>query len=40
VKDAGKWDYAASSITTQQVKPGQTLGLKFTTGTDTTPPQG
>ncbi|GAA4154136.1 hypothetical protein GCM10022286_01310 [Gryllotalpicola daejeonensis] len=37
---AGKWSYATSGITTQQLKPGQTLGLKFTTGTDTTPPKG
>jgi predicted small secreted protein len=36
----GTWDYAASSITSQQLKPGQTLGLKFTTGADTAPPQG
>jgi hypothetical protein len=36
----GKWDYAQSGIGSQQVKPGQTLGLKFTTGTDTTPPKG
>jgi hypothetical protein len=37
---AGKWGYASSGVATQQLKPGQTLGLKFTTGTDTTPPQG
>jgi len=35
----GKWDYASSGITTQQVEPGEVLGLKFTTGSDTTPPQ-
>lgn len=37
---AGRWDYAQSGITTEQLKPGQTLGVKFTTGSDTTPPQG
>ena len=37
---AGQWDYAQSGITTEQLKPGQTLGVKFTTGSDTTPPQG
>jgi len=36
----GTWGYADSGVGTQQLKPGQTLGLKFTTGTDTTPPQG
>jgi hypothetical protein len=36
----GQWGYAESGVGTQQLKPGQTLGLKFTTGTDTTPPQG
>jgi hypothetical protein len=37
---AGQWDYAQSGIGTQQLKPGQALGLKFTTGSDTTPPRG
>jgi hypothetical protein len=42
VRDAatGRWDYAQSGVGTQQLEPGQTLGLKFTTGSDTTPPRG
>jgi len=36
----GQWGYAQNGVATQQLRPGQTLGLKFTTGTDTTPPQG
>lgn len=34
----GQWGYAQNGVTSQQLKPGQILGLKFTTGTDTTPP--
>lgn len=36
----GAWGYAENGVTTQQLRPGQALGLKFTTGTDTTPPRG
>jgi hypothetical protein len=35
---AGQWDYAQNGVDTEQLQPGQTLGLKFSTGTDTTPP--
>jgi len=34
----GKWRYAQNGVDTEQLKPGQTLGLKFTTGSDTTAP--
>ncbi len=37
---AGQWGYAQNGVAAEQLKPGQTLGLKFTTGTDTAAPQG
>jgi hypothetical protein len=36
----GKWGYAQNGIASEQLHPGQSLGLKFTTGSDTTPPRG
>jgi hypothetical protein len=41
VKDAGGvWAYAQDGVATLQLKAGQSLGLVYTTGTETTPPQG
>ncbi len=41
VKDAGgTWAYAQDGVATLQLKAGQSLGLVYTTGTETTPPQG
>ncbi|WP_022880599.1 hypothetical protein [Gryllotalpicola ginsengisoli] len=36
----GTWAYAQNGIDSEKLKPGQSLGLKFTTGSDTTPPEG
>lgn len=33
-----EWEYAQEGITTQQVTAGQSLGLVYTAGTDSTPP--
>ena len=39
VKSAsGKWDYAAEGVSTQKVKPGDSIGLVFTTGGATPTP--
>lgn len=35
-----KWDYAQEGVATQQLTAGQSLGLRYTVGDDTTPPQG
>ena len=35
-----KWDYAQEGVATQQLTAGQFLGLRYTVGDDTTPPQG
>ena len=35
---SGKWDYAAEGVSTQQVKPGDSIGLVFTTGGSTPTP--
>jgi hypothetical protein len=35
-----KWDYAQEGVATQQLTAGQSLGLRYTVGNDTTPPQG
>lgn len=35
-----KWDYAQEGVATQQLTDGQSLGLRYTVGDDTTPPQG
>ena len=34
----GTWDYAAEGVSTQQVKPGDSIGLVFTTGGATPTP--
>jgi hypothetical protein len=41
VKDSssGKWDYAQEGVATLQLTAGQSLGLVYTVGDDTTPPQ-
>ena len=36
----GKWDYAQEGVQTQKLTAGEYLGLVYTTGTDTTQPQG
>lgn len=36
----GKWDYAQEGVQTQALMAGQFLGLVYTTGTDSTLPQG
>jgi len=36
----GTWDYAQEGVQTQTLTSGQYLGLVYTTGTDSTPPQG
>ena len=36
----GKWDYAQEGVQTQTLTAGQFLGLVYTVGTDSTPPQG
>ncbi|CAN5446355.1 hypothetical protein BH10ACT6_BH10ACT6_11230 [soil metagenome] len=35
-----KWEYAQEGVATQQLTAGQSLGLRYTLGDDTTPPQG
>jgi hypothetical protein len=35
-----KWEYAQEGVATQQLTAGQSLGLRYTVGDDTTPPQG
>ena len=35
-----KWDYAQEGVATQQLTAGESLGLRYTVGDDTTPPQG
>jgi hypothetical protein len=41
VKPAGgAWDYAQAGVQSQQLTAGQSLGLVYTVGTDSTPPQG
>ncbi|HEY4226267.1 MAG TPA: hypothetical protein VGM70_10680 [Pseudolysinimonas sp.] len=37
---SGTWDYAQEGVQTQQLTAGQFLGLVYTAGTDSTPPQG
>jgi hypothetical protein len=37
---SGKWDYAQEGVQTQALTAGQFLGLVYTTGTDSTLPQG
>ena len=36
----GKWDYAQAGVQSQELTAGQFLGLVYTTGTDSTLPQG
>jgi hypothetical protein len=39
VKDrGGQWDYAQDGVATLQLTTGQSLGLVYTTGSETTPP--
>jgi hypothetical protein len=42
VKDSpdAEWAYAEEGVTTQELTDGQSLGLVYTAGTDSTPPQG
>lgn len=41
VKPAGgKWDYAQAGVQTEALTAGQALGLVYTVGSDSTPPQG
>jgi len=35
-----KWEYAQEGVATQQLTAGQSLGLRYTIGDDSTPPQG
>jgi hypothetical protein len=40
-KDAGaKWAYATEGVNTLQLAKGESVGLVYTAGTDSTPPQG
>jgi hypothetical protein len=36
----GKWDYAQEGVQTQKLTAGEFLGLVYTAGSDSTPPQG
>ena len=36
----GKWDYAQEGVQTQKLNAGEYLGLVYTTGSDSTQPQG
>jgi hypothetical protein len=36
----GTWDYAQEGVQSQQLTAGDSLGLVYTVGSDSTPPQG